>query len=142
MKNGFIFSDGNELEFIGAGQLNFGDGLELSQRFAYDCSKRPQSITFRKRTTARTGTINLAFTHSDVPNIFNAIADYEAVCGRVADLYWNNQNRGKFLVKSVQFSPSIDAVDIISAVQIGIEIQEGYEPQKTKRPKQQRVSIL
>lgn len=141
MKNGFIFSDGNEFEFTGAGQLNFGNGMELSQRFAYDCSKRPQSITFRKRTTARTGTINISFTHSDVPNIFNEIANYESICGRVAELYWNSQNRGKFLIKSVQFSPSIDAIDIISALQIGIEVQEGYEP-KTTRKSKRRASIL
>ena len=141
MRNGFVFSDDSELEFTGAGQLNFGNGMELSQRFAYDCSKRPQSITFRKRPIAQTGTINLAFTHSDVANIFNAIADYEAICGRVANLYWNGQDRGKFLIKSVQFSPSIDAIDIISAVQIGIEIQEGYEPKTTKKSKR-RASIL
>ncbi|MBR2307864.1 MAG: hypothetical protein IKA48_11785 [Fibrobacter sp.] len=141
MKNGFVFSDDNELEFTGAGQLSFGNGMELSQRFAYDGSKRPQTITFRKRPLARTGTINIAFTHSDVSNIFNAIADYEAVCGRVANLYWNGQNRGKYLIKSVQISPSIDAIDIISSVQIGIEVQEGYEPKTTKHLKR-RVSIL
>ncbi len=131
MKNGFVFSD-NEFELTGEGQLSMGEGLEMSQRFAYDYSKRPQTIVFRKRRTARTGSVSVTFGHAQVENVFDEIAKYEAIVGRVGEFYWNKQNLGKFLIKSAQMSFALDGVDIISGCQIGLEIQEGFERKARK----------
>lgn len=130
MKNGFLFTD-ESFEFTGAGQMSIGDGLDLTQRFAYDYSKRAQSIAFRRRNTAKTGSVQISFTHTQVANIFDEIAKYEAIAGMVGEFYWNGRNYGKYLIKSVQFSLAVDGIDIISAAQIGLEIQEGYEKKTT-----------
>ncbi len=130
MKNGFVFTD-ESFEFTGAGQMSIGDGLDLTQRFAYDYSKRAQSIAFRRRNTAKTGSVQISFTHTQVANIFDEIAKYEAIAGMVGEFYWNGRNYGKYLIKSVQFSLAVDGIDIISAAQIGLEIQEGYEKKTT-----------
>ena len=59
MKNGIYIDSEHQLEFVGTGQISIGEGLQLDQRFAYDYSKRPQSITRRKKKTARTATVTL-----------------------------------------------------------------------------------
>lgn len=134
MKNGLIFTD-TQFEFIGEGQMSMGSGLELSQRFAYDYSNKSQSIAYRKKGTAKTGSITITFNHSQVTNIFDEIAGYESIAGKVGNLYWNGTDLGKYLVKSVQFSLAVDGIDIVSSAQIGIEIQEGYEKEKKKTTK-------
>lgn len=106
MKNGFIFSE-NEFSFVGTCQMSIGAGLETSTRFAHDCSNKSQSIAWRKRATARTGSITIAFNHSQVENIFDVISQYESMAGMTGELYWNSKNVGKFLIKSVQISLEI-----------------------------------
>lgn len=130
MKNGFVFTD-EPFEFTGATQMSIGAGLDLSQRFAYDYSKRAQSITFRKRSTAKTGSVQITFNHTQVSNIFDEISKYEEIAGQVGEFWWNGRNIGKYLIKSVQISLAIDGIDIISSVQIGLDIQEGYEKKTT-----------
>lgn len=141
MKNGFVFSE-DEFAFTGAGQLSMGAGIETSTRFAYDYSKTAQSIAWRKTTTARTGSISIAFNHSQVENIFNEIAKYEEIAGQAGDLYWNSQNLGKFLIRSVQISLALDGIDIISSAQIGLEIVEAYRKQAKSSKQSVKVSVF
>lgn len=132
MKNGFVFSE-NEFAFTGAVQLSMGAGIETSTRFAYDYSKKAQSIAWRKTETARTGSINIAFNHSQVEHIFDEIAAYEAIAGQVGDLYWNGQSQGRFLIRSVQISLAVDGVDIVSSAQVGLEVVEAYQKKEKSR---------
>ncbi len=131
MKNGFVFSD-YEFELIGQGQMSLGHGLEVSQRFAYDYSRSPQAIAYRKkRGVARRGSVSMAFKASQVKNVFNEVARYEALAGQTGFLWWNGQSQGRFLIRSVQLSFAVDGIDIISSVQVGLEIQEGFIPRTT-----------
>lgn len=132
MKNGFTFAE-SEFAFTGAVQLSMGAGLETSARYAYDYSKTAQSIAWRKKATARTGSITITFTHTQVQNIFDEIANYEALAGQAGELYWNSRNIGKFLIKSVQISLATDGIDIVSQAQISLEIVEAYQKKKTAR---------
>lgn len=141
MKNGFVFSE-DEFAFTGAGQLSMGAGIETSTRFAHDYSKTAQSIAWRKTATARTGSINIAFNHSQVENIFNEIAKYEEIAGQAGDLYWNSKNLGKFLIRSVQISLALDGIDIISSAQIGLEIVEAYQKQSKSSQKSVKVEVF
>lgn len=131
MRNGFVFQNEN-FEMTGATQLSMGGGLEVSQRFAYDYSKNPQSIAYRKRATARTGSVSMVFGKTQVENIFDEVAKLESLAGRVGAFYWNGREIGNFLIRSVQLSFAIDGVDIISSAQVGLEIQEGYIEKKRK----------
>lgn len=129
MKNGFIFSDGSTLDFIGAGQLSVGDGMQLDSKFSYDYSKKSQAITRRKKKTARTATCTLQIMRSVLnpeQNIFSVVSDFEAIVGQVGNLYWNGGNAGSFCVRGVSFSFAVDAIDIASGVQISLELTESY----------------
>lgn len=141
MKNGFVFNDGETI-LTGTGQLSMGDGMDLSQRFAYDYSKRPQSIAFRKKDTAKTGSISIAFNRLEVDNIFDEIARYEAMAGKVGLLFWNGRNLGKFMIISVQFSLAVDGIDIVSACSIGLEIKEGFEKKTNRARVNRQVELM
>lgn len=133
MKNGFVI-DNQDFEILGASTLSIGQGVETKQRFAYDYSHNPQSITFRRRKTARSANMTLQINRSIVPNLFAEKDRYEAICGQLADLYFNDEYIGNFVIKSVQFSFAVDCIDIISAMQIGIELKEGYQAKKAEVP--------
>lgn len=145
MKNGIYIDEQNQLEFVGTGQLSIGAGLQLDSRFAYDYSKRPQSITRRKKKTARTATITLQIARNAMAqdlNIFEIIESFENIAGQTGDLYWNNANEGSFCVRGVSFSFAVDVVDIISAVQISMELTESYKKTETKSRKVARVELF
>lgn len=133
MKNGFIIK-GEDFEILGAASISIGQGVEVKQRYAYDYSRHPQSIAYRRRRTARTGNLTVVLNRSIVSNLFVEKDRYEALCGNTGDLYWNDDYIGQFLIKSIQFSLSVDQQDIISALQIGIEMNEAYTPKKVEVP--------
>jgi hypothetical protein len=145
MKNGIYIDEQNQLEFVGVGQLSIGAGLQLDSRFSYDYSKKPQSITRRKKKTARTATVTLQIARNAMAqdlNIFEIIESFENIAGQTGDLYWNNANEGAFCVRGVSFSFAVDAVDIISAVQISLELTESYKKTETKSRKVARVELF
>ena len=134
MKNGFILTDGKEIEFAGTGQLSIGEGMQLDNRFSYDYSKKPQSITRRKRKTARAATLTMQVARNVLlqeQNLFEYVECFEQVCGKSGDLYWNGRREGAFCVRGVSFSFAVDAVDIATAVQISIELTESYTKKQT-----------
>ena len=145
MKNGFIFTDGKELEFIGVGQLSIGAGLQLDSRFAYDYSKRPQSIMRRRRKTARTATLTLQISRNALNpgmNLFESVDAHELLVGQTGDIYWNGANVGTFCVRGASFSFAVDAIDIATAVQISLELTESYQKAETKRRTISKVEVF
>ena len=140
MKNGFVIKD-QDFEILGAASISIGQGMELAQRFAYDASHNPQSIAYRKRRTARTSNLTVNINRSIVTNLFSEKDRYEKICGKTGDLWWNDEYIGLFLIKSVQFSIVTDPIDIISALQIGLELVEAYE-QKGSGKANPRVELI
>lgn len=135
MQNYFV-QNGVSIPIIGAVSLSTGDGLDLSQRFAYDYSKRPQSLVFRKRNTALTATIQQSFTNSMcVDNGFLHIFDYidtiQDAVGELVGVYWQGILVSNFVVVSAQVSASIDAQSIISAAAISLSLIEGFVRRET-----------
>jgi hypothetical protein len=131
-----IVLDGHAIPIIGAVSLSTGDGLELSQRFSYDYSKRPQSIVFRKRNTALTATIQQSFTNSMcIDNGFLHIFDYidtiQSAVGELVGVYWQNKLISNFIIVSAQISASIDAQSIIPAASISLSLIEGFVRRET-----------
>ena len=83
-----------------------------------------------------------AFNHSQVENIFNEIAKYEEIAGQAGELYWNSQNLGKFLIRSVQISLALDGIDIVSSAQIGLEIVEAYQKKAKSSPRNVKIEVF
>lgn len=125
-----ILDDKSILPLIGAVSYSTGDGLELSQRYGYDYSKKPQSLTHRKRNTALTLTAQTAFNPvlcaENGLEMMDYISDLEHLCGQKVDLFWNKKNIGSFVVQSVQFSGNVDCVHIISQMAVSLAMTEGY----------------
>ena len=135
MQNYFV-QNGVSIPIIGAVSLSTGDGLDLSQRFAYDYSKRPQSLVFRKRNTALTATIQQSFTNSMcVDNGFLHIFDYidtiQDAVGELVGVYWQGKLASNFIIVSAQVSASIDAQSIIPAAAISLSLIEGFVRRET-----------
>ena len=126
MRYGFETKNGDHYEFFGQMTLSIGDGQDLSARYGYDASKRPQSIVWRKRKLSRTGSIQIACNRTVVQDLFAEMQKYEDVAGGVGDLWWDGQNMGVWCIKDVSLSLAIDAVDIIYGLQISMNIAEGY----------------
>ena len=135
MKSYFILEDLTTLPLIGANTLSTGDGLELSQRYGYDASKKPQSLVFRKRNTALTATIQIAFNpllcNEENYTIFEYISALEDVCGKKVDLFWNGKQRGAFVIQSVDFSANVDTYSIFPEMAVSIALTEGYVRRET-----------
>ncbi|MBR4986454.1 MAG: hypothetical protein IKY83_12030 [Proteobacteria bacterium] len=145
MKNGFYIDEQNQLEFVGTGQISIGDGMQLDQRYANDYSKRPQSIVRRRKKTARTATVTLQIARSALMpelNVFDVVDDFSALAGQTGDLYWNEAREGKFCVRGVSFSFALDAVDIVSAVQVSLELTESYTPEAKKKRVKAEYSLF
>lgn len=145
MKNGIYIDEQNQIEFVGAGQLSIGAGLQLDSRFAYDYSKKPQSITRRKKKTARTATVTMQVARNVLApdiNLFEVVESFEGIAGQTGDLYWNEAREGSFCVRSVSFSFAVDAVDIISAVQVSLELTESYQKTETKHSQAAKYTLL
>lgn len=130
MHSYFVLNDKSVLPLIGAVSFSSGDGLELSQRYGYDYSKKPQSLTHRKRNTALTVTIQTSFNPllcaENNIMMMDYISDLEHICGQKVDFYWNTQNMGSFVIQSVQFSGATDAVQILSGMAVSLSMTEGY----------------
>ena len=130
MHSYFVLSDKSVLPLIGTVSFSSGDGLELSQRYGYDYSKKPQSLTHRKRNTALTVTVQTSFNPvlcaENNIMMMDYISDLEHICGQKVDFYWNKQNVGSFVIQSVQFSGATDAVQILSGMAVSLSMTEGY----------------
>ena len=125
-----VLSDKSILPLIGPVSYSTGDGLELSSRYGYDYSKKPQSLTHRKRNTALTLTAQIAFNPvlciKNNVMMMDYISDLEHLCGQKIDLFWNKRNVGSFVVQSVQFSGSVDHISIISQMAVSLSMTEGF----------------
>ena len=133
MKNGIVINN-EDFEILGGQTLSIGQGVETKQRFSYDSSHNPQSIVYRIRKVARSANLNIVINRSIVQNLFSEKDRYEAIVGKMGDLWWNDEYIGLFLIKSVQFSLATDPIDIISGLQIGVELVEGYQAKKAETP--------
>lgn len=132
----YIVQNGVVIPLIGAASLSTGDGLDLSQRFAYDYSKKPQSLVFRKRNTALTATVQLSFTNSMcIDNGFLHIFDYidtiQNAVGELVSLFWTGRKVSDFIIVSSQISASVDAQSVIPASSISISLIEGFVRRET-----------
>lgn len=141
--NSYFQTETERLDIIGAVSLSTGDGLEMSERFGYDASKKPQALTYRKRNTALTATIQSAFTPNECINnglmLFEYISNIEYMCGQKADLFWNGKHKGSFIITSVDVSATVDTFSILSQISISISLTEGYI---RREPLQTAVSTL
>lgn len=130
-----VLQDLTVIPFIGANTLSTGDGLELSQRYGYDASKKPQSLVFRKRNTALTATIQIAFSpmlcQNEGYNVFEYISALENLCGQKIDLYWNKTQRGSFVIQSVDFSANVDVYSVFPEMAVSLSLTEGYVKRET-----------
>ena len=115
----------------GAVSFSTGDGLDLSSRYGYDYSKKPQSLIYRKRNTALTATVQMAFTPSFIiekdKKPFDYIADLEESCGKKVDFYWNGQPVGSFVIQSIQFALTTDVYAGFSQCSVSISMTEAYK---------------
>lgn len=135
MDNYFVLPNKEVMPLIGTISYSTGDGLDVSQRYGYDASHSSQGLTHRKRNTALTASIQLAFTPSlcieHDKSMMDYIADLEHVCGQKVDFYWNREKRGSFVIQSVQFSGTIDCIQIFSQVTVSISMTEGFVRRET-----------
>lgn len=141
--NSYFQTEAERFDIIGAVSLSTGDGLEMSERFGYDASRKPQALTYRKRNTALTATIQSAFTPNECINnglmLFEYISSIEYMCGQKADLFWNGKHKGSFIITSVDVSATVDTFSILSQISISISLTEGYI---RREPLQTAVSTL
>lgn len=115
--------------------LSTGDSLDISSTYSTDGSKHSQAITRRVRNTALGASLKWTVSHRDLleenGDLFNYIAEAEGLCGRIVQLTFDGQVFPKFIVKSVGFSATVDALDIYSQVSISVELNEGRVKKKT-----------
>ena len=130
MLNYFIRKDDEILPIIGGVTLSTGDGLELSQRYGYDYSKTPQSLTYRRRNTALTASLQLAFNNKQCLEAKYGMMDYiselEEVCGERVRLVWNGVTFGDFVITQVQFSSQVDPMVIYPQMSVSVALTEGW----------------
>lgn len=130
MLNYFIRKDDEILPIIGGVTLSTGDGLELSQRYGYDYSKTPQSLTYRRRNTALTASLQLAFNNKQCLEAKYGMMDYiselEEVCGERVTLVWNGVTFGDFVITQVQFSSQVDPMVIYPQMSVSVALTEGW----------------
>lgn len=134
MRYGFVTKSGDEYEFKGVLTMSIGSGMTLDTRYGYDASRRPQSLTRRKRNAARTASLNITVGRSETVDLFSEIQKYEELAGTAGELFWDDNNYGLWCIKDISYSLAIDTTDIISSIQISINLGEGYvENVKAKR---------
>lgn len=130
MQNYFIRKDDEILPIIGGVTLSTGDGLEVSQRYSYDYSKTPQSLTYRRRNTALTASLQLAFNNKQCLDAKYGMMDYiselEEVCGERVTLVWNGVTFGDFVITQIQFSSQVDPMAIYPQMAVSIALTEGW----------------
>ena len=128
-------SDSYQLPLIGGVTFSTGDGLETSQRYGYDYSKRPQSLVFRKRNTAFTASIQLTFNAQQCEEyekeLMGYIAELESICGERCAVFWNESDFGAFIITQVQFSAQCDPLSIFPSVSVSLSLTEGYKKHET-----------
>lgn len=115
--------------------LSTGDSLDISSTYSTDGSKHSQAITRRVRNTALGASLKWTVSHRDLleenGDLFNYVAEAEGLCGRIVQLTFDGQVFPKFIVKSVGFSATVDALDTYSQVSISVELNEGRVKKKT-----------
>lgn len=141
MKNYIVIKKTNKdidektLELFEVVSFSTGDGLELSQRSAYDYSKHPQSLVFRRKNTALTATMRLQFDTNETSKrnikLFDYISDLMDTTGRRCDLFYNGQNLGLFVIESIQFSGNCDATTAFNTMNVSIAFTEGFVRRET-----------
>lgn len=118
------------IPIIGGVSLTTGDGLETKQRYMYSYNKYPVSLTYRRRNTALTATVQLAITPMQCLEQNELFMEYIAKCeklaGRRVTLIWNDEQISNFIVQQVQISAAVDCVDIFSQVNISFNLTEGF----------------
>jgi hypothetical protein len=123
------------IPIIGAVTLSTGDGLETTQRYRYDYSRRPIGLVYRRRNTALNATIQAVFNAhlclSNGVDMMRYISQCEALAGRRIRLVWDGKTMGEYIVVSVQIAGPIDIMDIFSQVQISFSLTEGYVRRET-----------
>lgn len=133
----------SEIDIIGESTLSTGDSLDVSSRYTYDYSRRPVSIVHRRRNTALTATLQMAFNGvscvSAGVDMMQHISALDQLCGRRIRLLWSGLPIYTFVVKSVQISGSIDCNDIFQAAQVSLSLTEGFVRRETIYTK---VSVL
>ncbi len=142
MRYGFVTKSGDEYEFKGTLSMSIGSGMELDTRYGYDASKRPQSLTRRKRNAARTASLNITIVRTSVVDLFSEIQKYEELAGATGDLFWADNNHGLWCIKDISYSLAIDTTDIISSIQISINLSEGYMEKAKAKQKPVTVRLL
>lgn len=140
MRYGFVTKSGDEYEFKGVLTMSIGSGMTLDTRYGYDASRRPQSLTRRKRNAARTASLNITVGRSETVDLFSEIQKYEELAGATGYLIWTGNNHGLWCVKDISCSLAVDTTDIISSVQISINLSEGYMGKAKRKPA--TVSLL
>lgn len=128
--NKIIFQDSKELSLFQVVSFSTGDGLDLSQRYSYDASKKPQSITFRRKNTALTLSLRLAFDANlcakNNTKLFDYISDISDTVGQRIDLFLNGQSKGNFVIENIQFSADCDALSAFNQVNVSFSLTEGF----------------
>lgn len=144
MNNFLILPQNKALPLVGPMSFSTGDGLDLTNRYGYDNSRRSQGLTHRKRTTALTASVQIAFNpymcmDAGISSIFDYIDDIQNAVGELVDLYWQGRKMGSFVVVSAQFSASIDAAQVFPSMSVSMAFNEGFVRRETL---QRAVGVL
>lgn len=128
--NKIVFTDNTELKLFSVVSLSTGDGLDLSQRYAYDASKKPQTLVFRRKNTAKTATLRIAFdvnlcSENNI-KLFDYISQIGDNVGRRGEFIFNGQSLGDFVIENAQFSCDCDAFSPFSTVNVSFSLTEAY----------------
>lgn len=128
--NYFVLADSSIFPLIGAVSYSMGEGLETDQKYGYDYSKKPQSLVYRKKNTAKTLTLQLSFNptlcleYDKQP--MDYVANLEAITGQRIEFYWNKQLVGAFVISQIQFSCTVDCYQLFDSMSVSISMTEGF----------------
>ena len=126
----FSVDGGGSIPLLGAVSYSMGSVVETSQRYGYDYSKAPQTLVYRKRNTAKTATVNLAFNPALCFEYelqpMDYVAQLEGLCGKKGVFVWEGEAVGSFVVQSISFSADADCYQIFGAMSVTLTLTEAY----------------
>lgn len=124
-----------KIDILGGVSFSTGDGLETKSRYGYDFSRKSTALVYRRRNTAFTATLQLAFNPymcaENGVGIMDYVSTLDGLVGRRVRLIWNDREHGPFIVSGSQVSATVDSVDVFSVVSVSLEMTEGYIRRET-----------
>lgn len=125
---GIDFSNDNSVVFPRECAFSRGSTLATDSRFSYDYSKTSQSITRRRYPMAPTYTLNFTYNRVNTLDIVGEIYRLEDCVKRTGTFYYNGEELGLVVVKSVTITPHFDAHGDVYACDVGMNLLAARVP--------------